>query len=331
MEAVVLAEKLRQRDSRALARSITLAENDPRRALDLLEQLGPVAHRAWVLGITGPPGVGKSTLVGQLIRRAVEARLALAVLAVDPSSPFSHGALLADRLRMGVDGLAPESVFVRSLSNRGASGGLSPGLRLALRFLSHYGFDLIVVETVGIGQSEVDVMHVADCVAVVLMASLGDEIQAMKSGVMEIADLYVVNKCCTPGTDRFVSHLNASFADSPKYGDPARQRPAIFLTDAIERRGLDELWEHFDGVRRNACCDSGEQRTMPRADCLIMERLVDRFREDATSVMRGIDPSSCSIDEVYGLIARRMTEPSPGVGRGSLGREVGGKTDAEEN
>jgi LAO/AO transport system kinase len=307
-----LIERLRSRDDRALARCLTLAENDPGAALGLLETLGPCARRAWVLGITGPPGVGKSTLIGQLIRRALSSELSVAVLAVDPSSPFSAGSLLADRLRMGVDALSSRGVFVRSLSNRGQSGGLSPGLPLAVRFLDHYGFDVVLVETVGIGQSEVSVMRVADYVAVVLVASLGDEVQAMKSGIMEIADLYVVNKSRIPGTDKLVGHLRSYLTEAPRFSETKARRPGVLLTDALHQDGVDALWQHLAAERSRYRVDGTAGRAGRDDGELVAQRLADRFRADALAVLRGLDGAGLSLDEMYALVARRIGAQLPG-------------------
>lgn len=301
-----LVDRLKGHDIRALARCLTWAENDAGAADELLTALGPCPGRAWVLGLTGPPGVGKSTLIGQLIRQALAANLAVAVLAVDPSSPYSGGSLLADRLRMGVDALGDRGVFVRSLSNRGQTGGLSPGLPLAVQFLDHYGFDVVIVETVGVGQSEVSVMRVADYVALVLVASLGDEVQAMKSGIMEIADLYVVNKARMVGADKLAGHLQAYIAEAPRYAGFAARRPRVVLTDALEQDGVDALWEHLSieraqrwgaGAAAGTCHDDGQ---------LVAQRLADRFRLDALDLLRRLDQTDLSFDQVYARVAQQI-------------------------
>jgi len=198
-------------DVRAVARLITLLESGDREAYAALYRLKDHAGRAQVIGITGPPGAGKSTLADKLIAQFRSRGLKVGVLAVDPSSPFSGGAILGDRLRMQGHATDP-GVFIRSLAARGSLGGISKATHAAIRVLDAAGYDIVLVETVGVGQAEVDIARMAHTVLVVEAPGLGDDIQALKAGLMEVADIFVVNKSDLPGSDTVVSTLRAAIA-----------------------------------------------------------------------------------------------------------------------
>ncbi len=201
-----LLERFLAGNQRALARVITLVENDAPERPELLAELHPRTGRAHVIGITGAPGVGKSTLVDMLSAEARRRGRTVGIIAVDPSSPFSGGAVLGDRIRMQ-QGAADRGVFIRSLSARGHAGGISAATGDVVSLLDAFGFDLVLVETVGAGQSEVDVMRLAQTTLVVTIPGLGDDIQAIKAGILEIGDLFVVNKADRDGADRTVMEL----------------------------------------------------------------------------------------------------------------------------
>jgi len=231
-----LFENAKAGDYRALARCISLIENEANGYRELLQAL-PHAHTQNVIGITGAPGAGKSTLVDALIGELVKDNKKLAILCVDPSSPFNLGALLGDRVRMS-EWYNHPGVFIRSLATRGSLGGLHPKIIEITDLLKACMFDYIIVETVGVGQSEVEIAGLADVTIVVVVPEAGDEVQTMKAGLMEIADVFVVNKADRPDADKFVSNLRLMLA--PAFQQHTREIP-IIKTIASEKRGIDEL------------------------------------------------------------------------------------------
>ncbi len=230
---------LQKGDERALARGITVLENDLPGSEELLATLD-TSLQTPVIGVTGAPGAGKSSLVNEIAGRWSASGLRVAILAVDPASPFNYGAILGDRLRMS-DLFVKDKVFIRSLSSRGSLGGLSAKVMEVCDLLKNAGFDRIIIETVGIGQSEVEVAGLADLTLLVLVPESGDEVQAMKSGVMEIADLYVVNKSDREGADRMQQHVLQMLHEK----DPPSKAP-VLLCSAVKREGLDELLAALD-------------------------------------------------------------------------------------
>jgi LAO/AO transport system kinase len=233
-----LAQRLLDGDRRALARAITLVENDDPEGWELVRQVYPQTGRAAVVGFTGPPGVGKSTLLSALTKLERERERTIAVLSIDPSSPFTKGALLGDRIRLTEHFLDP-GVFIRSMANRGALGGLSEAALQAALLMDASGRDLVLLETVGVGQAEVDIIDHADTVVLVLMPGSGDSIQALKAGVMEIPDVIVVNKADHPLTDTMIREIKAVIALAPKRDWPV----PIIRTEAVRGEGVPELVE----------------------------------------------------------------------------------------
>jgi LAO/AO transport system kinase len=239
-----LATGVRGGDRRALARAITLVENGDPLAYDLIRELYPETGRAYAIGVTGPPGVGKSSLISALVRLAREEGASVGVVSVDPSSPFTKGALLGDRIRLADHFLDPE-VFIRSMGTRGHLGGLAEATLQAALVLDAAGKELLFLETVGAGQSEVEVIGIADTVLLVLMPGSGDSIQALKAGIMEIPDVIAVNKRDHPAAKTMVNEVRSILAL-----DTEREwKPPIVLTEAVTGEGVPELWERIAGHR----------------------------------------------------------------------------------
>jgi LAO/AO transport system kinase len=227
-------EQIQQGDTRALARAISLAENESEGLIEALAKTS-IPHKP-VIGITGPPGAGKSTLTDALIGALIEAGKSVAVLCVDPSSPFHQGAVLGDRIRMS-EWYTHPNVYIRSLATRGALGGLHPRILEITDLVRCFPADWILVETVGVGQSEVEVAGLADRTVVVLVPEAGDEIQTMKAGLLEVADLFVVNKSDRPDADRFRSHLERMMQEDRS---PGSITPIVSAV-ATEKKGIDEV------------------------------------------------------------------------------------------
>jgi LAO/AO transport system kinase len=239
-----LAERLLAGDRRALARGISLVENDDPEGWKLVRDVYPKTGNAAVVGFTGPPGVGKSTLLGALTKLKRQQEKTVAVLSIDPSSPFTQGALLGDRIRL-TDHFLDPGVYIRSMANRGALGGLSEAALQAALLMDASGRDLVLLETVGVGQAEVDIIDHADTVVLVLQPGSGDSIQALKAGVMEIPDVIVVNKAEHPLTDTMIREIKGVLALGPKR---AWEVP-IVRSEAVRDQGIDELAQKLDDHR----------------------------------------------------------------------------------
>jgi LAO/AO transport system kinase len=239
-----LSRRLLTGDKRALARAISLVENNDPAGWQLVRDVYPQTGKAAVIGFTGPPGVGKSTLLGALTKLEREREQTVAVLSIDPSSPFTKGALLGDRIRLTEHFLDP-GVFIRSMASRGALGGLAEAALQAALLMDASGRDVILLETVGVGQAEVDVIDHADTVVLVLMPGSGDSIQALKAGVMEIPDVIVVNKAEHPLTDTMVREIKGVLALGPKGG----WEVPIVRTEATRDEGIEELADKLVGHR----------------------------------------------------------------------------------
>lgn len=235
-----LLAQVQEGNIKALARSISLVENEHPGYEKLLQSLPPSQSK--IIGITGPPGAGKSTLVDALIGELLSNGRKVAVVCVDPSSPFNHGAVLGDRIRMS-DWYTHKNVFIRSLATRGSMGGLHPKIIEITDLLKAFHFDHIIVETVGVGQSEVEIAGLADVTVVVVVPEAGDEIQTMKAGLMEIADMFVVNKADRPDADMFVRNLRLMLA--PSFSKKSAEVPVI-KTVASKKEGIKELAEKIE-------------------------------------------------------------------------------------
>jgi LAO/AO transport system kinase len=240
-----LAERLVEGDKRALARAITLIESDDPAGWELVREVYPRTGRARIIGFTGPPGVGKSTLIGALTRELREAKREVAVLSIDPSSPFTRGALLGDRIRLSDHFLDP-GVFIRSMASRGALGGLSEAALQVALVMDAAGKDDVLIETVGVGQAEIDIVDHADTIVLALMPGSGDSIQALKAGVMEIPDIIVVNKSDHPMTETMVREVKSVLALAES--QDGWQVP-ILRTEASRGEGVGELAVRIDEHR----------------------------------------------------------------------------------
>ena len=300
-----LAQRLLDGDRRALARAISLVEDDRPEGWELVREVYPRTGQAAVFGFTGPPGVGKSTLIGALTKARREAGRTVGVLSVDPSSPFTQGALLGDRIRL-VDHFLDQGVFIRSMANRGALGGLSEAALQAALLLDAAGRDDVFVETVGVGQAEVDIIDHADTIVLVLMPGSGDSIQALKAGVMEIPDVLVVNKADHPLTDTMVREIRGVLSLAPQRD----WRVPIVKTEAARGEGIEELVKRLDDHREyiaEAGMLSERRRRNLRNEVLALatsrmrRRLEDDLQEDPEFqrlldevVARRLDPASAA-------------------------------------
>ena len=236
-----LATRARRGEPRAVARLISLVESDPARRREIARALVAGPRHAQVVGLTGSPGVGKSTTTAALIAALRKDDLRVGVLAVDPSSPFSGGALLGDRVRMQ-DHANDPGVFIRSMATRGHLGGLSAAVPQALRVLDRAGCDVVLVETVGVGQAEVEVASLADTTAVLLAPGMGDGIQAAKAGILEVADVLVVNKADRDGAEQVARDLRAMQALGGRHSEPGGWRAPIVMSVASRGEGIDDIW-----------------------------------------------------------------------------------------
>jgi LAO/AO transport system kinase len=287
-----LAQRLLDGDKRALARAISLVEDDDAEGWELVREVYPRTGRAAVVGFTGPPGVGKSTLLAALTTRRRDAGREVAVLSIDPSSPFTQGALLGDRIRLAEHFLDP-GVFIRSMASRGALGGMSEAALQAALLMDAAGKDDVFLETVGVGQAEVDIIDHADTIVLVLMPGSGDSIQALKAGVMEIPDVIVVNKADHPLTDTMVREVRGVLSLGPQEG----WRVPIVKTEAARGEGVDELVKRLDAHRAHIEAEGtlGERRrrnlrneVLALATIRLRRRLDEAIHED-TEVQRLLD------------------------------------------
>lgn len=232
-------------DERALSRLITLVERDTQEVPEIMRQVCPQTGRAYYIGVTGPPGSGKSTLVDKLTAIARGKGASVGIIAVDPSSPFSGGAVLGDRIRMQQHYL-DSGVFIRSMATRGSLGGLPRTARRAAKLMDAFGKDIVILETVGVGQTELDIIEAADTTVVVLYPGGGDAIQTMKAGLMEIADIFAVNKADRQGADQVVAELEAMLSLNPR--DAHWQTPVLAI-QALNNIGIDELYQDIERHR----------------------------------------------------------------------------------
>ena len=257
------ADQVRAGDTRAISRAITAIENSDPRAEDLLRELFPSTGRAYLIGVTGAPGTGKSTLVDKLASHYRARGKTVGVIAVDPTSPYTGGAVLGDRIRM--QGHATDAgIFIRSMATRGFFGGLARATADAALVLDSAGKQIVLIETVGVGQDEIDVVRLAECTLVLVVPGLGDDVQNMKAGLMEVADIFVLNKAEREGAERLEQQLHAMLELAPISKDGGRGwKPPVIRTTATEGKGIGELADAIQEVREQRE-QSGEQRAKIR-------------------------------------------------------------------
>ena len=298
-----LTKRLLDGDRRALARAITLVENDDPKGWALVREVYPKTGKAQIVGFTGPPGVGKSTLIGRLIELARARDRAVAVLSIDPSSPFTKGALLGDRIRLS-DHFLDRGVFIRSMATRGSLGGLSEATLQAALLMDASGKDDVFLETVGVGQAEVDIIDHADTVVLVLMPGSGDSIQALKAGVMEIPDVIVVNKSDHPLTDTMVREIRGVLSLGPQEG----WRVPILKTEAGRGEGIAEvaekIGEHHAFIREQGTLAERRRRNLMNE---VLALATTRLRRRLEAQVRNDESVQELLDEV---VARRLDPAS---------------------
>lgn len=310
-----LSERVLAGEVRAASRLMRLIDDGDPAATAELRALFPHTGKAYVIGITGSPGAGKSTLTDRLIAHYRKAGKRVGVLAVDPTSPFTGGAILGDRIRMQVHATDP-NVFIRSLATRGNLGGLSRATGDCLRVMDAMGLDVILVETVGVGQDEIDIAQLAHTTIVVLVPGMGDDIQAIKAGIMEIADVFIVNKADRQGADQTVAAIEAMLA-LQGFVDGA-WRPPVIRTEATAGRGVAEVWEAVERFRAHSAHRQGERRR-DRAEFRLREVLGRGF-------LRHVEEVVLAPGELATLLARiaaRELDPysaAESVMRRALGR-----------
>jgi GTPase len=302
-----LAERLLDGDKRALARAITLIESDDPAGWELVREVYPRTGKARIVGFTGPPGVGKSTIIGALTTRLRAADRDIGVLSIDPSSPFTRGALLGDRIRLSEHFLDP-GVFIRSMASRGALGGLSEHALQAALVMDAAGKDDVLLETVGVGQGEIDIVDHADTIVLALMPGSGDSIQALKAGVMEIPDLIVVNKADHPMTDTMVREIRGvlSLAD-----DDGGWKVPILRTEAGKGEGIEELVakidEHREFIESEGTLEKRRARNLRNE---VLGIAAARMRRKLTETVAD-DPQ---VAELLDQVTRRELDPASAAG-----------------
>ncbi len=299
-EVKQLIDGVLKNDQRLIAKTITLIENNTREARKAISMLYPHTGRAQIIGITGPTGSGKSTLIEKMVKELRSERKSVGVVAVDPTSPFTGGAFLGDRVRMQKLTM-DDGVFIRSMATRNNPGALARATKDAVKVLDASSKDVVIIETVGAGQSEVDIIKIAQTTVVVLAPGLGDDIQAIKAGIMEIGDIFVVNKADRENVDRTVSDIEAMLNMNPE----GKWRPPVVKTTAITGEGITELLDRIEGHR--SYLESGALKIRRRR--MVETELVEAIREKATESILDHLREKGRLDEIIDEILIRKTDP----------------------
>lgn len=295
-----IGKKLLAGDKRALARAITVVEAGGKPATELVKELFNHSGKAHIIGVTGSPGVGKSTLVDALVTEARKEGKKVAVLAVDPSSPFTGGAILGDRIRMQ-DHTLDKDVYIRSMANRGHTGGVSLATYDAIRMLEAFGFDVVIIETVGVGQSELAIAQTADTTILVLMPGSGDDIQAIKSGIMEIGDIFVVNKGDLPGANKSATEIIASLELAHH---PTSWHPPVLVAISETGEGVDKIW---DAVKNHASFLNENDQLNERRRGKVKTELAEMVAEIArTNLEESLEKSDDIKEALSNVVARKL-------------------------
>jgi LAO/AO transport system kinase len=286
-----IAERLLNGDRRALARMVTLIENEAPQARRYLAELHQHAGRAHIIGVTGPPGAGKSTLVTHLVRELRRRDRKIGVVAIDPTSPFTGGAILGDRIRM-MELAGDPQVFIRSMASRGSLGGLSASTRDVVRAMDAAGYDPIIIETIGTGQAEVEVMRAAQTVLVVSAPGMGDEVQAIKAGILEIADIFVVSKADKPGADQTVAELAMLLSLDPNRRLHDKSKPywriPVLKTSAIKDQGISQLVDAIEQHRQyllqsGMLAHRAQRQVRSEVEALVVHAVINALKNEVTA------------------------------------------------
>jgi len=304
---MTLAERVLDGEVRAAARLMRDIDDRFKSAVTELKMLYPHTGNAYILGITGPPGAGKSTLVDQIIAAFRKRELLVGVVAVDPTSPFSGGAILGDRIRMNRHA-EDAGVFIRSLATRGCLGGMSRSTMDVVNVMDAMGMDVVIVETVGVGQDEVDIVSTAHTTVVVMVPGMGDDIQAIKAGILEIGDVFVVNKADRDGADRTARELSAML--EMKHPEPGAWMPHVLKTEGSRGIGIDELMEEFEAHREYLKLSGALQRLIEERNAKLF---ADTLREELFESVFGSIRDNGKYREILDGLRNRTMDPYSAV------------------